>query len=170
MSQPLNRVLEREKSAYKNAKYDLKSLKKRAKKDRLDPESVYDELRDLRDEIGEAIDLLATREWGDARTRGDVVVDGEAILEDVPVRFLVVLEKHLKRIRKVLSKTRDVRDNEKVDRFANRVEKLFMAVRTARQETNLTRVDEVDVSGQIFGYLFDEEAVAGDSDTRVDRR
>lgn len=157
MSKQLARVLEREKSAYKSAKYDLKSLTKRAKKEHLDPEAVYGELQELRDELGEAIDLLATREFGDANTRTDVVVDDETVLEQVPVRFLVVLEKHLKRLRKVIWKTENVADNEKVDRFSDRVEKLFLAVRTARQEANLTRVEEATVSEQVFDYLFPED-------------
>ena len=173
MSHPLNRVLELEKSAYKDAKYSLKSLKKEVKKEHLEPDEVYEELDGLRDELGEAIDLLATKEWGDARTRTDVVVDGETVLEELPVRFLVVLEKHLKRIRKVLNKTDDVRDNEKVDRFSDRVEKLYMSVRTARQEANLTRVDEVDISEQVFDYLFadteaDEAETTNDVETTED--
>lgn len=173
MSHPLNRVLELEKSAYKDAKYSLKSLKKEVKKEHLEPDEVYEELDGLRDELGEAIDLVATKEWGDARTRTDVVVDGETVLEEVPVRFLVVLEKHLKRIRKVLNETDDVRDDERVDRFSDRVEKLYMSVRTARQEANLTRVDEVDISEQVFDYLFadtepDEVETTDDVDTTED--
>lgn len=158
MSQQLARILEREKSAYKSAKYDLKSLRKRAKKEHLAPDQVYTELRELKSEIAEAIDLLATREWGDARTRTDVTVDGETILEQVPVRFLVVLEKHLKRIRKVLWKTENLSDDPRADRFADRVEKLFLGVRTARQEANLSRVEEVKVADRIFDYLFEDEA------------
>ena len=157
MSKQLARVLEREKSAYKSAKHDLKGLKKRAKKDHLAPDEVYDELSSLQDQLGEAIDLLATREWGDSRTRTDVTVDGETILEQVPVRFLVVLEKHLKRMRKVLWKTDNVADDERVDRFSDRLEKLFLSVRTARQEANLSRVEEVNVSDRVFNYLFQED-------------
>ena len=168
MSKPLARVLEREKSAYKSAKYDLKSLKKRAKKEHLEPGAVYNELQGLRTQLGEAIDLLATREWGDARTRTDVVVDDETILEQVPVRFLVVLEKHLKRLRKVLWKTDNLADDERVDRFSDRVENLFLAVRTARQEANLTRVDEVNVSDQVFNYLFQDETAESTDEPRRD--
>jgi len=155
MPQPLNRVLEREKSAYKSLKSDLKSLRKCAD-DELDTDEVYGEFRELRSEIAEAIDLLATRELGDAETSTDVVVEGETILERVPVRFLVVLEKHLKRMRKVVWEIDDGTDDERIDRFSNRLEKLFLEVRTARQEANLTRVEERNVSDRIFDYLFDD--------------
>jgi hypothetical protein len=155
MPQPLNRVLEREKSAYKSLKSDLKSLRKRAD-DELDTDEVYGEFRELRSEIAEAIDLLATRELGDAETSTDVVVEGETILEQVPVRFLVVLEKHLKRMRKVVWEIDEGTDDERIDRFSDRLEKLFLEVRTARQEANLTRVEERNVSDRIFDYLFDD--------------
>lgn len=161
MPQPLNRILEREKSAYRSVKSDLKSLRKRADHE-LDAEEVYREFRELQGEIGEAIDWLATREFGDADTRTDVVVDGETVLEQVPVRFLVVLEKHLKRMRKVVWEVDDLADDEQIDRFSNRLEKLFLEVRTARQEANLTRVEERNVSDQIFNYLFDDRESESD--------
>lgn len=159
MPEPLNRIFEREKGAYKSAKSDLKSLRDRADHE-LEAEEVYSEFEKLRDDVGEAIDLLATREFGDAETRTDVVVDGETVLEEVPVRFLVVLEKHLKRMREVVWEVDDPADDDRFDRFSNRLEKLFLEVRTARQEANLSRVEERPVSDRIFDYLFDESTSA----------
>lgn len=155
MSTRLNRVLEREKSAYNSAKYDLKDLRKETKSGDLSPEEVVNELNQLRGTLAEAINLLATREWGDAEARTDLVVDGHTLIENVPVRFLVVLEKHVKRMREVMWKTTDRDTPDDIEAVADRIEELFLAVRHARQEANLQHVEEQEVANPILDYIFD---------------
>jgi hypothetical protein len=168
MSIRLNRVLEREKSAYNSAKYDLKGLRKETKSGDLSPDQVIDELKNLRGTLAEAINLLATREWGDAEARTDLVVDGQTLIEDVPVRFLVVLEKHVKRMREVMWKTTDRDTPDEIEAVGDRIEELFLAVRHARQEANLQHVEDKEVADPILDYIFEGPAVDGDDTTDDD--
>lgn len=170
MSTRLNRVLEREKSAYNSAKYDLKGLKKEAKNDQLSPEQVIDELRELRGTLADAINLLAAREWGDAEARIDLVVDGETLVENVPVRFLVVLEKHVKRMREVMWKTTDRDTPDEIEDIADRIEELFLAVRHARQEANLQHVEDREVADPILDYIFHGHEDGSETDRPDDQQ
>lgn len=164
MSTRLNRVLHQEKSAYKSAKKRLKSLKKAAKKSDLSSDDVFEEFLGLRERLSEAINLAATKEWGDASNRADVIIDGDAIIEDVPVRFLVILEKHLKRMNKVLWKMPDLAQNPKLDEMSARIERLRNEVRAARQEANLKRVEERNVARPVLDYIF-EGATSGNEES-----
>lgn len=159
MSKRLTRILEQEKSAYKNAKRQLKSLKKRAKKSEVTADEALDELKSARTTLAEAIDLVATREFGDSTTRADIVVDGDPVLQDVPVRFLVVLEKHIKRLRKAVWEVPDLSQHPELDAIAARADKLYHAVRMARQEANLKHIDEVEVADSILDYVFEGEGI-----------
>lgn len=156
MSTRLNRVLHREKSAYKSLKKRLKSLTKSAKKSGMSSDELYDELAGMQDKIAEAIDLAATKEFGDATQRTDVIVDGQTILEQVPVRFLVILEKHLERMQKTLWKTPDLSEHPELDELSVRLEKLRNEVRAARQEANLERIEEVNLAEPVLDYLFEQ--------------
>src|ERR1700754_1740526 len=40
-------------------------------------------------------DVTATKDWANCEAKADVVVDGEALLKDVPVSYLLFLEKQL---------------------------------------------------------------------------
>jgi len=41
-------------------------------------------------------DVVATKDWGNCTAKANVVVDGEVLLKDVPVTYLLFLEKQLK--------------------------------------------------------------------------
>lgn len=43
----------------------------------------------------ELLDVVATKDWGNTTTKTDLVVDGETLLKDVPVTYLIWLEKQL---------------------------------------------------------------------------
>ncbi len=43
----------------------------------------------------ELLDVVATKDWGNTTTKTDLVVDGEVLLKDVPVTYLIWLEKQL---------------------------------------------------------------------------
>lgn len=43
----------------------------------------------------EAIDLVARKDWTNCAAKGDIVADGVTVLENVPVTFLLTLEKQL---------------------------------------------------------------------------
>lgn len=51
----------------------------------------------------EAMDVAATLEWGNCEAKADVVVAGQTVLQQVPVTFLLNLEKRLTDLRKFLS-------------------------------------------------------------------
>jgi hypothetical protein len=69
--------------------------------DVLPPESktvqlkVDDVLSELRSVETDLFDIVATKEYGNTKARADVVVDGTIILPQVPVPFLLFLEKRL---------------------------------------------------------------------------
>jgi hypothetical protein len=56
---------------------------------------VDDILSGLRAALTELFDTVATKEWGNTKARADIVVDGETVLPDVPVTYLLFLEKQL---------------------------------------------------------------------------
>jgi len=66
------------------------------KKVQLVGEDVLKKVRKLRTEF---FDIEATQEHGNLEARADVVVDGEVVLDDVPVTLLIFLEKELTDLR-----------------------------------------------------------------------
>ena len=49
-------------------------------------------------------DVTATKDWANGDARADVVVDGDALLKDVPVTYLLFLEKQLTDLHTFISK------------------------------------------------------------------
>jgi len=45
--------------------------------------------------LKDLLDVTATQDWGNCQARGTLTVDGETVLEDVPVTYLLFLEKQL---------------------------------------------------------------------------
>jgi hypothetical protein len=45
--------------------------------------------------LAELFDITATKDWTNCNARADVVVDGQALLKDVPATYLLFLEKQL---------------------------------------------------------------------------
>lgn len=69
--------------------------------ERLPPESTRVQVQgeDLLKQVGAALtrlfDVTATKDWANCAARADVKVDGSTLLEDVPVTYLLFLEKQL---------------------------------------------------------------------------
>lgn len=49
-------------------------------------------------------DLVATKDWANCEAKADITVDGTVLLTDVPVTYLLFLEKQLKDMRTIISK------------------------------------------------------------------
>lgn len=54
-----------------------------------------DAIADARAALGDLFDVTATQDWGNCQAKADVVVEGNTILESVPVTYLLFLEKQL---------------------------------------------------------------------------
>lgn len=56
---------------------------------------VEDAFEDAKEALADLLDSVATQDWANTKARANVVVDGEVLLEDVPVTYLLILEKTL---------------------------------------------------------------------------
>lgn len=61
-----------------------------------------DILHEARGLFGELLDLVATKEYGNTNAKADVTVNGQAVLTDVPVTYLLFLQKELGEILQLL--------------------------------------------------------------------
>jgi len=52
-------------------------------------------LNEAAQSLGEMFDVIATQEWANCEAKADVVVDGEVVLKEVPVTYLLFLEKQV---------------------------------------------------------------------------
>lgn len=52
-------------------------------------------ISEARAALKDLLDVTATQDWGNCKSRADVVVDGTTVLEQVPVTYLLFLEKQL---------------------------------------------------------------------------
>jgi hypothetical protein len=57
----------------------------------------------VRAEMTRLLDVVATQDWGNTHARADIVVDGRTILADVPVTYLMWLEKQVHTLRTFVS-------------------------------------------------------------------
>ncbi|WP_433436226.1 hypothetical protein [Nonomuraea sp. CA-141351] len=78
--------------------------------EQLPPEStrvqvkVEDAVKDAADALTRLFDVTATKDVANCSAKADVVVDGRVLLEDVPVTYLLFLEKQLVDLRTLISK------------------------------------------------------------------
>src|SRR5438128_4628235 len=54
-----------------------------------------DVIRDTAKKMTELFDVTATKDWGNCVAKADVIVGGQALLSQVPVTYLLFLEKQL---------------------------------------------------------------------------
>ncbi|MFT5524642.1 MAG: hypothetical protein ACI9HK_002599 [Pirellulaceae bacterium] len=54
-----------------------------------------DAIKEARETLRELIDVTATQDWANREAAADVAVDGNVVLENVPVTYLLFLEKQL---------------------------------------------------------------------------
>jgi hypothetical protein len=179
-----------------------------------------DMLDTVADRLRKLFDVTADKDWANQTAKADVKVDGETILSDVPVTYLLFLEKQLTDIRTFVGKIpildpsqewvpadqpgvfRSARAVEtirtqkvpralvmypatdrhpaqvqpynedvpvgtwrkidfsgalpaaRVAEITERIEKLSLAVKYAREEGNKTEVPRQAVASKVFGYLF----------------
>jgi hypothetical protein len=66
--------------------------------------TVADKLDEVRSALVRLIDVTATKDYANADTTADVVVDGETLVTNAPVPFLLFLEKWLTDVRTFVSK------------------------------------------------------------------
>lgn len=76
----------------------------------LPPESTRVQVKvdDVLSRVGEVMtrlfDVTATKEWANMSARADVVVDGTVLLSEVPITYLLFLEKRLMDVQTLVSK------------------------------------------------------------------
>ena len=61
-------------------------------------------IEQVTDRITTLMDVTATKDWANCSARADVMVDGEVFLENVPVTYMLFLEKELKDLHTFVSK------------------------------------------------------------------
>lgn len=66
--------------------------------------TVADKLDEARSALVRLFDVTATKDYANASTAADVVIDGETLIADAPVPFLLFLEKWLTDMRTFVSK------------------------------------------------------------------
>ena len=112
-SSSYKRVTELHKAVQKSTLLDGRSRTYRPKDDEGDqvpPENqhvqvrVDDVLKDLRTSLSELFDTVATKDWGNCTARADVKVDERVIMPDVPVTYLLFLEKQLSDLKTFIEK------------------------------------------------------------------
>ena len=115
----LNQIIAVEKGVKSKAQQDLSAVRRRLEKpallagiartyqprdeegEELPPESTRvqvkaeDVLRDTAESLTRLFDVTATKDWSNRDARADVAVDGRTLLTDVPVSYLLFLEKQL---------------------------------------------------------------------------
>lgn len=159
MNQPLEALVQFEKSVYKLAKTKLKTLKKDAKKARkkddreLSLDDARSELRETLDLLAQHADTSASRELAEANARADIVVDGQVLVEDVPARVLATVGKQLRRLEKTTHELMRLHPDADFERLSARASSLNLAVQTALQEANQTTADERKIGEALIGYL-----------------
>jgi hypothetical protein len=65
---------------------------------------AQDAITEASEKLVELFDVVATKDWGNTAARGTVVVDGEVLLADAPVTYLLFLEKQLSDIKAFVEK------------------------------------------------------------------
>jgi uncharacterized FlaG/YvyC family protein len=158
MTQPLEAFVQFEKSIRKMVEKKAKGVRKSAKKARKNKkrELPTEEAREQIDEIfsllEKHVDTAVSREFGEATTRVDLVLDDDVLLEQVPPRLLVALRKPVKRIRKA-SRALVKLHGDEFQELASRASRLQEAIDAALERANATPVDERQASKALVDYL-----------------
>lgn len=76
---------------------------------------VKDAIRKIRKALGELFDVTARRDWTNQKATASIVVDGNPVLENVPVTWLMFLEKQLVDIRTWVAKLPTLSTSERWD-------------------------------------------------------
>lgn len=154
----LTQLIAQEKDLKKALKSDTKALKKALKKfEDLDAQTITMKLDELLERMDDYFYLGAMRTWADANTRADVVLDGEPLVIDLPVLYLILAEKQLGYLRDLLQRVPVTEENDRLATLSQRVEHLHNAVRFARQEANAAEVEEPRFGRTLMRYVLTGE-------------
>ncbi|MQY08212.1 DUF7873 family protein [Actinomadura macrotermitis] len=63
-----------------------------------------DALRDVAKALTRLFDVVATKDWANCEARADVVVDGQVVVAEVPVTYLLFLEKQLAEVAQLIGR------------------------------------------------------------------
>ena len=66
--------------------------------------NVTEALKEFKESLGGLLDVVATQDFANGEARADVVVDSKVVLSDVPVTYLLFLEKQLVDLHTFVSK------------------------------------------------------------------
>lgn len=64
---------------------------------------VKDSINEVKHILTDIFDVVATQDYGNCEATGDVVIDGETLLEQVPVTYIMYLEKQIVDLRTFVS-------------------------------------------------------------------
>jgi hypothetical protein len=67
-------------------------------------QTVQDNLAAAQAEFVELFDIIATQEWANCEANADIIVDGNTLAKQVPVTYMLFLEKQLDNIRNLVAK------------------------------------------------------------------
>lgn len=73
---------------------------------------VNDVINDASSQWTELFDIVATQDWANTEARADVVVDGVVILQQVPVTYMLFLEKQLNDVKSFISRLPELDPND----------------------------------------------------------
>lgn len=78
-------------------------------------------IKEVTEELTRLFDVTATKEWANCQAKADILVDGTALVKDVPATYLLFLEKQLVDIHTFLKKlpTLDASETWEFDASAN---------------------------------------------------
>lgn len=65
---------------------------------------AVDAIKETQEELTRLFDVVATKDWGNLEAKADIVVDGETLMEGVPVTYLLFLEKQLSDLKTFVEK------------------------------------------------------------------
>lgn len=158
MSRQLFELVQFEQNIRKHVKDNLKTLKKRAKKSRknkndLTGDEARQQLTAALDLLGTYIDTAATKEAAELEARTDLKIDGDVLLENVPVRLLVLLRSPVNRIRKAAREVSRLQPDAEVSALHARAERLRDSIDRTIDRANGLEVEDQRVSQAILEYL-----------------
>lgn len=155
----LEHIVERGQELRKSLGKRMKSLRKKAAQSarglsKLNLDQTRAQLGEFRRQLGEVIDLEATRAKNDACQRVDISVDGDILLEEISIPVLLVLRREVKYHQKLYRQLGEACDDTAIDETARRLEALRDGIEEAFVEANHQSVEPVEISAAIDKYLF----------------
>jgi len=118
--------------------------------------TVKEAIRQATAALTDLFDITATQDWGNCQAKGDVVVEGKVILSQVPVTYLLFLEKQLVDVQTLISKlpTLDPADtwsfNSAQDCFASQPSRTSKTKKVMRNHVKAEATDKFPAQVDVF--------------------